>query len=121
MLFLVKLSVLWENNMPAISYGLKIKCLRHSQVSVSDLFLSSAFYRDLIFQKLFVTSFQAPKINCLVSGKGRVESSASLSFGCDNLSLQCARCSCCCYALQQVAVSAALLMDCTVTCQLDSV
>lgn len=59
-----------------------------SQVSVSDLCLSSAFRRDLIFQKLFITSFQAPKISCTVSGKGRAESSASLSFGCDNLSCQ---------------------------------
>ena len=38
---------------------------------VSFRFMStSAFYWDVIFQKLFVTSFQAPKINCLVSGEG---------------------------------------------------
>lgn len=32
-----------------------------SRVSVSDLCLTSAFYSDLIFQELFVTSLEAPK------------------------------------------------------------
>lgn len=78
-LIMVKLSVSFEN-ITFGCYGLEIKWPRRSQVSVSYLCLSSAFYWDLIFHKLFVTSFQVPKINFLVSGKGRVESSAQSQF-----------------------------------------
>ena len=64
-----------------------------SQVSGSELCLTSAFYSDLIFQELFVTSLEAPKINCQVFWRGG-RASACVSVGCDLLSCQRARCCC---------------------------